>query len=198
MSNVLGTDSTSVVVAVQQSGEPLTLSPVPVGAGPTGPAGATGATGATGPPGPTGATGPTGPTGATGGAGLSVFAVANETNDVTLGTDPTFTNLAPSVSVAGTKLLVMGCAAGTASGNLTPRLQVLVDGSAPAYFTLFGPSALTGSGVGQTFIGVVSGLAPGAHTFQMKGSCSGGTWTVHASSNPTREGAWLTVIQLAP
>jgi hypothetical protein len=121
----------------------------------------------------------------------------NLTTDVSVGSDPTFTNLGSSVSASGTTFLVIGIASGLSAGTLTPRLQVTVDGSTVSYLTNYGAPAQTTTGLQILTIGVVSGLTSGSHTFQLLGSYSGGGgWTVHASSNPTRESAWLVVIPL--
>jgi hypothetical protein len=122
----------------------------------------------------------------------------NLTTDVSLSVDPTFTNLGSSVSASGTTFLVIGIASGLSSGTLTPRLQVTVDGSTESYLTNYGAPGGSSTGLQVSTIGVVSGLTSGSHTFQLQGAYSGGGgWAVHASSNPTRESAWLVVIPLA-
>jgi hypothetical protein len=131
------------------------------------------------------------------GGGADIFSM-NLTTDVNINTaDPTFVNLGSSLTVTGTSFLIQAEAVGlsNASTSMTPRLQVIVDGVAQNYLTVYGNTAtVSGAGVQTTMIATISGLSAGSHIFQLQGSYGGSTgWTVHANTNPTRESAWLVI-----
>jgi hypothetical protein len=130
----------------------------------------------------------------TGGSGSFAPQSSHLTADVSTGTDPTFSNLGSSISASGTQFLLLAIASGTVSGATTPRLQIEIDGSPGSYMTLFGSGTPTAAGAQAAVMAVVTGLSSGSHTFQLRGSSGGGTWSILAASDPTREGAWLIVI----
>jgi hypothetical protein len=113
-------------------------------------------------------------------------------------TDPTFVDLL-TVTASGSLFKVEAFASGLSAGGVTPRLRVLVDGSAAEYLTFYGSSVTAASsGVQVSVLGIFSGSS-GLHTFKSQGSYAGTTgWTVHGQTNPTREGSWLIVTPLAP
>lgn len=130
----------------------------------------------------------------TGGSGGGINTSSNNlTTNVTLGNDPTFTDLA-TVTVTGTSFLVQAHAAGLTS-NATMRLRVLIDGVENNYNGTYSTSGAASSGaVAADLVFVASGLSSSSHIFKLQGSYAGGSnITISAASNPTREGAWLVV-----
>jgi hypothetical protein len=111
--------------------------------------------------------------------------------------DTTFTDIL-TVNATGTAHLLQAMAAGLSDGACTARLRILVDGSEVNYLGNYGSTVGgSGSGVNAIVLGVVTGLSNASHAFKLQGSYGGSTgWTIHASTNPKRENAWLVVTPL--
>lgn len=119
------------------------------------------------------------------------------TTDVTSGSDPTFTDVA-TVTANGTSFRIFGHGAGLANGGVTPRIRVIIDGTSYVNLENYGAVSSSGSGCETSVIGEITGLSSGSHTIKLQISSGGSTWTIHAGTNNTREGAVLVVTPLDP
>lgn len=129
----------------------------------------------------------------------STITAGHLTSDKTIDqVDPNFVDLF-TVNATGTEFLVHAVVSGGSDGGITPRFRVLVDGSAADYAAVYGPTAeASGRAVQAILLYHVSGLSNASHAFKLQASYNGTTgWTIHAGSNPTREGACMAIYKIA-
>jgi len=120
---------------------------------------------------------------------------AATSSDVTSGSDPTFTDVC-SVSASGTGFLIYAICAGLGNGSGTPRARVLIDNAETNGCGSYGTAYVSGSGASAHVLARVTGLSTGSHTFKLQIAHGGTSWTVHASTNPTREIGNLVVVPI--